>query len=78
MDVPLDLRDIVISSFAVAVVLVGVYLGSGGLRWLAVALAGYLVGVLLAVFTTVYRYLIWLQRPPTARMSRRGWVPRRR
>ncbi len=73
MGVPLDLRAIVISSFAVLVVLVGVFLGSGGLRWFDAALAGYLVGVLLAVFATVYRYLIWLRRPPTARMNQRGW-----
>ena len=58
---------------AVLVVLVGVYLGSDGLRWFDAALAGYLVGVLLAVFATVYRYLVWLQRPPTARLNQRGW-----
>jgi hypothetical protein len=55
------------------VVLVGVYLGSGGLQWFDAALAGYLVGVVLAVFATVYRYLVWLQRPPTTRLNQRGW-----
>lgn len=58
---------------AVLVVLVGVYLGSGGLKWFDAALVGYLVGVLLAVFATVYRYLVWLQRPPTHRLNQRGW-----
>jgi hypothetical protein len=57
----------------VLLVLVGVYLGSDGLRWFDAALAGYLVGVLLAVFATVYRYLVWIQRPPTARLNQRGW-----
>lgn len=71
--VPLDLRALLIASVAVLVVIVGVYLGSGGLRWFDAALAGYLIGVLMAVFATVYRYLIWLQRPPTATMNRRGW-----
>jgi len=60
------------------VVLVGVFLGSGGLQWFDAALAGYLVGVLLAVFATVYRYLVWLQRPPTARLNQRGWEAFRR
>lgn len=58
---------------AVSVVLVGVWFGSGGLRWFDPALSGYLLGVLLAVFAVVYRYLVWLQRPPTALLNRRGW-----
>lgn len=58
---------------AVSIVLVLVYFGSGGLRWFDAALAGYLLGVLLAVFAVVYRYLVWLQRPPTALLNRRGW-----
>jgi len=73
LGVPLDLRAVAIASLAVLVVLVGVYLGSGGLRWFDAALAGYLIGVLMAVFATVYRYLVWLQRPPTALMNKRGW-----
>ncbi len=68
-----DLRAVGWGLAAVLVLLVGVYLGSGGGRWFDAALAGYLVGVLLAVFATVYRYLIWLQRPPTARLNQRGW-----
>jgi hypothetical protein len=63
---------------SVVLVLVAVYLGSGGLRWFDAALAGYLVGVLLAVFAAVYRYLVWLQRPPTARLNQRGWESFRR
>lgn len=68
-----DLRAAAWSMAAVVVLLVLVYLGSGGLKWFDAALAGYLVGVVLAVFATVYRYLIWIQRPPTAMLSRRGW-----
>ncbi len=63
---------------AVLVVLVGVYLGSDRLRWFDAALAGYLFGTLLAVFAVVYRYLVWLQRPPTAVLNRRGWEAFRR
>lgn len=69
----LDLRATLWGTLAVIVVLVGVYVGSGSLRWFDAALAGYLMGVLLAVFATVYRYLIWIQRPPTAVLNRRGW-----
>jgi len=70
---PLDLRAAGWGFAAVVVVLIGVFLGSGGLQWFDAALAGYLIGVLLAVFATVYRYLVWLQRPPTGRLNQRGW-----
>lgn len=63
---------------AVFVVLVGVFVGSDGLQWFDAALAGYLIGVLLAVFATVYRYLVWLQRPPTMLLNQRGWESFRR
>ena len=76
--VRVDVRAAVWSTGAVLVVLVGVYLGSGGLQWFDAALAGYLIGVLLGVFATVYRYLIWIQRPPTARLNQRGWESFRR
>jgi hypothetical protein len=33
---------------------------------------------LFAFFAVVYRYLIWLRRPPTARLNRRGWEAFRR
>ncbi len=69
----LDGRALAIATLATFLVIVGVFFGSGGLRWFDAALAGYLVGVLMAVFATVYRYLVWLQRPPTARLNRRGW-----
>jgi nitrate reductase gamma subunit len=58
---------------AVAVAVLMVALGSGGLRWFDAALAGYLFGTLFAIFGTVYRYRVWLRRPPTARLNRRGW-----
>lgn len=74
----LDVRATVWGFAAVIVVLVGVYVGSGNLRWFDAALAGYLIGVLLAVFATVYRYLVWIQRPPTAVLNRRGWESFRR
>jgi hypothetical protein len=62
----------VVVSLAIAV------LGSGNLRWFDAALVGYLFGTLFAIFAVVYRYLVWLQRPPTARLNRRGWEAFRR
>ncbi len=58
---------------AVGVTLALAALGSGGLRWFDAALIGYLFGTLFAVFGCVYRYRVWLRRPPTARLNRRGW-----
>jgi hypothetical protein len=58
---------------AVAVALALVAGGSGGLRWFDAALVGYLFGTLFAIFGTVYRYRVWLRRPPTALLNRRGW-----
>lgn len=74
----LDLNATIWGLAAVALVLVGVYVGSDRLRWFDAALAGYLLGTLLAVFAVVYRYLVWLQRPPTALLNRRGWEAFRR
>ena len=74
----IDLRAAAFGLVAVATLVMLVFVGSGGLRWFDAALAGYLIGVLLAVFAVVYRYLIWLQRPPTARLNRRGWESFRR
>jgi hypothetical protein len=31
------------------------------------------LGTLLAVFAVVYRYVVWLRRPPTALLNQRGW-----
>lgn len=53
--------------------LVVAVVGSGNLRWFDAALVGYLFGTLFAIFGVAYRYLIWLRRPPTAMLNRRGW-----
>ena len=69
------------ATWGVVAVLVAVavaVLGSGNLRWFDAALVGYLFGTLFAIFGVVYRYVVWLRRPPTARLSRRGWEAFRR
>ena len=69
----LDRRGVVAGLALVAVVLALVYVGSEGLRWFDAALAGYLMGTLLAVFAVVYRYVVWIERPPTRALRARGW-----
>jgi len=74
----IDRRAATWGVLAVLVAVAIAVLGSGNLRWFDAALVGYLFGTLFAIFAVVYRYLIWLQRPPTARLNRRGWEAFRR
>jgi hypothetical protein len=73
LDDEVDTASVVWGLVAVSILLVGVYFGSGGMRWFDAALSGYLLGVLLATFAVVYRYRVWLQRPPTKLLNQRGW-----
>ena len=74
----IDRRAATWGVIAVLVALAIAVLGSGNLRWFDAALVGYLFGTLFAIFAVVYRYLIWLRRPPTAMLNRRGWEAFRR
>ncbi len=74
----IDRRAATWGVLAVLVALAVAVLGSGNLRWFDAALVGYLFGTLFAIFAVVYRYLVWLQRPPTALLNRRGWEAFRR
>jgi nitrate reductase gamma subunit len=58
---------------AVAVVVALTFFGSGRLAWFDAALVGYLFGTVFAVFGVTYRYAVWVRRPPTAMLNRRGW-----
>lgn len=69
----LDRRALVLGLAAAAIVWLLSAAGSGWFRWFDTALAGYLFGVLFFVFGTVYRYSVWLRRPPTAKLHQRGW-----
>ena len=69
----LDRGGVVWGLLAVAVAVVLVLLGSSGLTWFDAALVGYLFGTLFAIFGVVYRYVVWLKRPPTAKLNQRGW-----
>ena len=68
-----DRRGITWGLVGVAVTLAITFFGSGRLRWFDAALIGYLFGVLFMVFGVLYRYTVWLRRPPTAMLNRRGW-----
>jgi hypothetical protein len=57
----------------VAITLAITFVGSDGLVWFDAALVGYLFGVLFMVFGVLYRYVVWIRRPPTAMLNRRGW-----
>jgi hypothetical protein len=48
-------------------------IGSRNLAHFDAALVGYTFATLFAVFAIVYRYSMWLSRPPTALYWRRGW-----
>jgi hypothetical protein len=56
----------------VAVVIAITFIGSDGLVWFDAALIGYLFGIIFMVFGVTYRYVVWIRRPPTAMLHRRG------
>jgi hypothetical protein len=56
----------------VAIVVAITFFGSDGLVWFDAALVGYLFGIVFMVFGVAYRYTVWIQRPPTAMLHRRG------
>jgi hypothetical protein len=74
----IDRRAATWGVLAVLVAVAIAVLGSGNLRWFDAALVGYLFGTLFAIFGVVYRYLVWIRRPPTAMLNRRGWESFRR
>ena len=51
----------------VLVLLALIYVGSRGLRDFDSALAGYAVATVFATAAIVYRYTLWITRPPTWR-----------
>lgn len=50
-----------------------ILVGSRNLAHFDAALVAYTFSVLFATFGLTYRYVMWLQRPPTALYWRRGW-----
>ncbi len=56
------------------ILLVLIYVGSRGLRTFDAALIGYAVGTVFAAVGLVYRYTLWITKPPTWRYFRAGWT----
>ena len=57
---------------ASALLILAIYFGSGRLRNFDPALIAYTSATIFATFGIVYRYSIWLQKPPTRLYWRRG------
>jgi hypothetical protein len=70
-------REVLIASLAgfgaTAALATLIVIGSRRLSHFDAALVGYTFASLFAVFGITYRYVIWLQRPPTWLYFKRGW-----
>ncbi len=60
-------------TFAAGVLLVAIGMGSRSLAHFDAALVAYTFATVFATFGIIYRYAMWLQRPPTAMYFKRGW-----
>ena len=69
----LNLRALGWALLASALLAASVVAGSRNLQNFDGALAAYLFATLFAAFGIVYRYAVWLQRPPTRLYWRAGW-----
>ena len=69
----LNLLALLSASLATLALVVSIYVGSRNLGNFDPALIAYLFGCIFACFGVVYRYTVWLQRPPTWRYFSRGW-----
>ena len=69
----LNLRALMIAAVATMLLVASILIGSRNLGNFDAALIAYLFGCIFACFGVVYRYSVWLQRPPTWRYFSRGW-----
>lgn len=69
----LDFKAIRNGVVASLLLIAAIYLGSGKLRNFDPALIAYTSATVFATFGIVYRYSVWLQKPPTQLYWRRGW-----
>jgi len=69
----LNLRALLVASVATVLLIAAIIVGSRNLQNFDGALIAYLFGSVFAWFGLVYRYDVWLQRPPTRLYWRRGW-----
>jgi hypothetical protein len=64
---------LLVATLATLGLLVSIYVGSRSLQNFDPALVAYLFACIFAWFGVVYRYTVWLQRPPTWRYFVRSW-----
>ena len=69
----LNLRALIWAIVWTLVLVALIVIGSRNLQNFDGALIAYLFGTIFATFGLVYRYAVWLQRPPTRLYWRRGW-----
>lgn len=69
----LNLRALGVAMVATLSLIGAIFLGSRNLQNFDGALIAYLFGSVFAWFGLIYRYDVWLQRPPTRLYWRRGW-----
>jgi len=69
----LNLRALIVASLATVLLAAAIIIGSRNLQNFDGALIAYLFGSVFAWFGLVYRYDVWLQRPPTRLYWIRGW-----
>jgi hypothetical protein len=67
------LRPAIWATLSTLILAALIVLGSRNLAHFDAALVGYTFATLFATFGIVYRYAMWLQRPPTRMYWRRGW-----
>ena len=69
-----ELPAVTLAGLTVLVLLALIYIGSRGLQNFDAALIGYAVGTVFAAAGLVYRYTLWITKPPTWRYFRSGWA----
>jgi hypothetical protein len=69
-----ELPAVTLALGAAGLLMVLIYLGSRGLKDFDSALIGYAVATIVALAALVYRYTLWITRPPTWRYFRAGWA----
>jgi len=69
----LDRRAVRNGLIAALLLIAGIYFGSAGMRYFDPALIVYASASVFAAFAIVYRYSVWLSKPPTGLYWRRGW-----
>ncbi|MBI2939403.1 MAG: MFS transporter [Chloroflexi bacterium] len=69
-----ELPAATVAVLAAAVLVLLISLGSRGFKDFDSALVGYAVAVIFATAAIIYRYSLWITRPPTWRYFKAGWT----